>query len=634
MIKKLNMKKFHKMLFLSVLLVVLMGGGSMVYVYAAYTTTVPLLTTDNFAVLAGSAVTNVPTSVITGDMGLSPSGGVNYDAGVTAAQVVGTIYAVDAAGPAGSVNNPSLLTTAKNDLITAYDDAAGRTPFTTVAAGLLTGTLTPGVYRLSAQASNLTTTVTLDAGGNPNAVFIFQSSSTLITSGASSVILAGGAQACNVFWQVGSSVTLGANSIFKGTILALTSATLGAGANVEGRVLARNGSVSLDSNTITKPTCAASAPTGPSANFNVIKHVVNLNGGTSVATNFTVHVKDIQRSGDVTSAPDVAGSPASGKEAPGTLYTLPQGTYAVREDINSKYSVSYSGDCDALGNINLYYGDNKTCIITNTSIAAPVPPLINILKVPSPLALPLGPGPVTYGYTVTNIGIVAMNNVTIVDNKCAPVNFISGDTNSDSILQTNETWTYRCTIPVNQTTTNIVTATGHANGLTAVDTAEAIVVVGVPLIPPLIHIVKVPDPLTLPASGGNVVYRYTVTNPGIVALSDVGVTDDKCTGLPARVVGHPGDLNKNDLLEPNEKWSFTCSSKLTKTTTNTATVKGSANGFTVTDIAQATVVVAAPKLPNTGIGPNDKNIPWNIIIPTGIMASLFLLYSIRRKQII
>ena len=101
----------------------------------------------------------------------------------------------------------------------------------------------------------ITGTLTLDAAGDPNAVFVFKTNSTLITSGTSKVALLNSAQACNVFWQVGSSATLGTNSTFKGNILALTSATLTTGTNVEGRVLARNGGVTLDSNIVTRATC-------------------------------------------------------------------------------------------------------------------------------------------------------------------------------------------------------------------------------------------------------------------------------------------------------------------------------------------------------------------------------------------
>ena len=126
-------------------------------------------------------------------------------------------------------------------------------------------TLAPGVYN-SASSLGLTGPVVLEAQGDPSAVFVFQAGSTLITAPTSTVALTGGAQACNVFWQVGSSATLNTASTFVGTIMALTSATLDTGATVQGRVLARNGAVTLDTNTITTPTtCAVSSTTTTTA---------------------------------------------------------------------------------------------------------------------------------------------------------------------------------------------------------------------------------------------------------------------------------------------------------------------------------------------------------------------------------
>ena len=188
--------------------------------------------------------------------------------------------------------------------------------------------------------------------------------------------------------------------------------------------------------------------------------------------------------------------------------------------------------------------------------------------------------------------------------------YVSGDTNGDSKLATSETWKYRCVVTLSQTETNTVTATGQANGFTAIDTANATVVVGAPIIPPLIHVVKIPNPLLLPAGGGAVTYTYTVTNPGTAPLNNVSITDDKCTGLPGRVSGHPGDLNNNNILESNEIWTFTCLTNLTQTTTNTGTAEGSANGLTAIDFSLATVVVATPSLPVTGLPPA----PWNFVM--------------------
>lgn len=255
------MKKTEKYSILAVITTALVVGASSLAMAA---TKVDLGSADNFAVLAGTAITNVPTSAITGDVGLSPAAGSSYT-GLTAAQVTGTIYAVDGTGPAGSVNNPALLTTAKADLVAAYDDAAGQTTTGVISADLGGQTLTPGVYEDNdaPDSLSLTGTLTLDAQGDPNAVFIFKSGSTLTTAASSNVVLANGAQACNVFWQVTSSATLGTNSTFRGNILALTSITLTTGATVDGRILARNGAVTLDSNTITSADCAAPAATTP-----------------------------------------------------------------------------------------------------------------------------------------------------------------------------------------------------------------------------------------------------------------------------------------------------------------------------------------------------------------------------------
>jgi ice-binding like protein len=202
---------------------------------------VGLGTADSFAVLAGSAITNTGPSTINGDLGVSPGTAIS---GFPPGTVNGTVHAADAV--AGQ---------AKTDLTTAYNDAAGRTPPVSVSGDLGGQTLTPGVYR-STSSLGLTGPVTLDAQGDPNAVFVFQVASTLITATDSSVNLIGGAQACNVFWQVGSSATLGTYSTFRGNILALTSGTLNTGATVDGRVLARNGAVTLDNNVITIARCA------------------------------------------------------------------------------------------------------------------------------------------------------------------------------------------------------------------------------------------------------------------------------------------------------------------------------------------------------------------------------------------
>ncbi|MGZ8635027.1 MAG: ice-binding family protein, partial [Solirubrobacteraceae bacterium] len=205
---------------------------------------VGLGTADSFAVLAGQTVTNTGPSTVNGDLGVTPGAAVP---GFPPGTVNGTIHAADA-----------VALQAQSDLTTAYNDAAGRTPPALVSADLGGLTLTSGVYK-SAKSLGLTGALTLDAQGDPNAVFIFQAGSTLITASASHVNLINGAQPCNVYWQVGSSATLGTTSAFAGNILALTSVSLNNGVTLNGRALARNGAVTLINDTITAPHCSAGA---------------------------------------------------------------------------------------------------------------------------------------------------------------------------------------------------------------------------------------------------------------------------------------------------------------------------------------------------------------------------------------
>lgn len=212
--------------------------------------TVALGTTQSFAVLAGSGITNTgPTTVsgtAGGDMGSSPTASFTGEADVT---TTGTKYT----SAATAVDN------AKSDLVLAYDDAAGRTPVNTVSADLGGQTLTAGVYN-SASSLGLTGVLTLDGEDNADAVFIFQAGSTLTTASASSVVLINGAQPCNVFWQVGSSATFGTTTDFVGHVFALTSITANNRATFDGQLLARNGAVTLNENTITNDLCAEVTP--------------------------------------------------------------------------------------------------------------------------------------------------------------------------------------------------------------------------------------------------------------------------------------------------------------------------------------------------------------------------------------
>lgn len=211
--------------------------------FSSMAQSVDLGTATSFAVLAGTTITSTGLTIITGDVGVSP----------------GTAIVVS---PPGAIfgtthSNDAVAIQAQIDLTAAYNDAATQPSTGTVSGNIGGSTFTPGVYQ-STSSLDITGTLTLDAQGDPNAVFIFQMASTLTTeAGDSSVLLINGAQACNVFWQVGSSATLGTNTIFQGTILALTSITATTGAAVSGRLLARNAAVTLDANIITVSICAA-----------------------------------------------------------------------------------------------------------------------------------------------------------------------------------------------------------------------------------------------------------------------------------------------------------------------------------------------------------------------------------------
>lgn len=228
------------------LAVLVATGGS-----AQAATAIGLGTADSYVVLAGAGVTNTGPTTLGGDLGSAPDGSVTGAADITFSS--GTNYA-DGGPTAG----------AKLDLVTAYDNAAGQGPTIPIVADLAGLTLVPGVYT-SASTILLTGALTLDAQGDPNAVWVFQAGSGLDVVSGASVTVTNGAQACNVFWQVGSTATLGTGVDFVGTVMALTSITLDTGATVDGRVLARNGSVTLDTNTITRPVCAAAPPVTPPA---------------------------------------------------------------------------------------------------------------------------------------------------------------------------------------------------------------------------------------------------------------------------------------------------------------------------------------------------------------------------------
>lgn len=568
------------------LLVVLVTFSITGIVRAVGPTTVSLGVANSFGVLAGSGITNTGASTVNGDVGSYATTTQTGFSGGNTVTITGTNHLGD-----------STTQSAKTDLTAAFVDAAGRTPATTITAsstdsfgvGTITngGSISPGVYN-SGSTIGITGTLILDGGGDPNAVFIFQAGSSLTTASASHVSLINGAQACNVFWKVGTSATLGTTSDFKGTILADQSITDTDNSTIVGRLLASVAHVTLSNTVITVPTCAPSlslqktvtndnggtalntawtltatgasgSPTnlsgttpvtsdatftnatfkadtytlgesggsagytagtyscvknggGPvisnsitivagdtavctvnnddtAAHLIVIKHVINDNGGVAVASAFSTTI-----SGVTTAIPT-----AVGVESPGVDNILTSvGSYSVDEGVHSGYNETLSTDCS--GTIAL--GETKTCTITNDDI----PPTssgstggssggyiyrnissIDIIKTPSSLTLPAGINPITYNYTVWNgISILALTDVTVSDDKCMPVTFLSGDTNNNKKLDPGENWKYSCTTTLSQTTTNTATATGYSNDIyhrITTATAIATVVVSPPRLP-------------------------------------------------------------------------------------------------------------------------------------------------------
>ena len=227
---------------------------------------VGLGTADSYAVLAGSTITNTGPSTVNGDLGLSPGTAVT---GFPPGTVNGATHISDAAAAQ-----------AQSDTTTAYNDAAGRTPASAVSADLGNQILAPGVYK-SASSLGLTGTLTLDGQNNADSVFVLQAGSSLTTASGSRVTLINGAQACNVFWQIGSSATLGSSSVFAGNVIALTSISLNDGVSLAGRVLARNGAITMINDTVSAAHCATGAAQGTGGTSGGGTTTTTTGGGTT-----------------------------------------------------------------------------------------------------------------------------------------------------------------------------------------------------------------------------------------------------------------------------------------------------------------------------------------------------------------
>ncbi len=483
-------------------------------VSAAGPTTVLLGTAANFSVLAGSGITNTGPTTIYGDVGTFPTPSQTGFGSVT---IIGTNHVDDA-----------VTQQAKIDLVTAYNDAAGRTPVTTVATELGGTTLVPGVYNSASGTFQITGTVTLDGQGDPNAVFIFQMASTLVTASSSVVLLINGTHSCNVFWQVGSSATIGTSSSFVGTILALTSITLTTGATVDGRVLARNGAVTMDTNTIGQ--------------------TVHLEGITLTPANAT---NPVGTNHTITATVAGTGDPVPNRNVNFTVVSGPNAglTGSAITDSNGHASFTYTSNSPGTDTIQASFENSQgvTVIsspVTKTWTPLPGPAIIVSKQVSSDnatwLDADLPPGLIVtvgsnvyYRFNVTNIGNVPLTNVNLTDNTYT----LSGA--SVPTLAPGESFVYYYGPVLAQLGlhTNTATASGQSDSTVISDTDNANYN-GTPESIPSINVVKqisgdnatwvdadLPPGISV-VIGANVYYRFNVTNTGNVALSNITLTDN------------------------------------------------------------------------------------------------------------
>ncbi len=567
---------------------------------ASHIPTVELGTAESFGVLAGQGVTNTGPTVIQGDVGSFPNTSVGgFPPGLVQN---GTI-------------NPSYTAGAKDDLVTAYVDAAGRTPVTTVGTELGGQVLTHGIYDSAAGTFGITGTLTLDAEGDPNAVWIFKAASTLITASASNVNLINGASPCNVFWVVGSSATLGTASTLRGTILSLSSISLTTGATLEGRALARNAAVTLDTNTITN-SCAGGAPGTPTVTTQVSDAQVAVGGSvTDTAT-----VSDLAAAPDrgslVFSAygpndPTCAGQPAyTSNEIPVTA--AGNGVYtsapAFTPTVPGTYLfvVDYNGD-SANEPFATTCGDPNETV---TAIAVPpvVAPSVAVTKTASPGTLPEPGGSFTFTIGLTNTSVGPVTISTITDNvhgnlATAPnstCNALIGTTLAPGATAScTFTGTFNGNAGATELDTVTATVTG-SGGQTATGSDDATVSLTDAL--PSLSVSKSASPASRPEPGGNFTFTVVVTNTSVEPIRITSITDSIYGDLATLAGSTCGDgIDMSLAAAPGPNNSFTCSFTVTAIGNNgaqetdrvTATGRDD-EGNTTSGFDEATISITAP----------------------------------------
>ena len=399
------MKQSKKRVFTALLGVTILASGALLIsgLSSANAAAIPVLnmgSSASFGVLANSEITSATASSISGSEGSN----IGIGSGTAATGVI------------SYTGSQVLAGTSLTALVAAASALADSRGGTTTGAELGGQTLAPGAYTNG--TFEITGNLTLNAAGVPSAVFILRSTSTLVTAVASTVTLAGGAQACNVFWQIGSSATLGASSTMVGHVIAQSSISTGAGSVVNGQLIAVTAAVTLGGTTIANNSCAAVTPVVPTtpapvvttpvtpvvpatpavvpatpavvpatpavvpatpavvpatpavvpAILHVVKVVINTHDGTSTATSFVIHVTH--------NGKDVTGSPMSTIGGTGDTYSLAPGNYIVYEEPTNGYRGVWSGNISTGGGVSLSAGQDLTVTRTNydmgTSAVAPV----------------------------------------------------------------------------------------------------------------------------------------------------------------------------------------------------------------------------------------------------------------------
>jgi len=309
---------------------------------------------STYGVLAYSAITNATPSAVSG----------------TAGGDVG--YGTHSAAPTGTITHTgSLIDSGTADAALAAGSAALAESRTYTDPGVELGSqsLVAGAYQHT--TLQITGTLTLNGQGDANAVFIFRSAATLITAAASSVVLTNGAQACNVYWQLGSAATLGDTSTIAGHVIATSAITTGSSTIVRGQLIALNGAVKLGGTTIVNDACvtpvvttAAVATTPPApyvpivpGTLKIIKVVKNLNSGTATASNFQIRISQ--------GGTSLYGTPESGVEGVGRTYVVAPGTYLLSEDPTIGYRGEWSGPITLGGLVVVKSGETITVTRTN-----------------------------------------------------------------------------------------------------------------------------------------------------------------------------------------------------------------------------------------------------------------------------